>query len=111
MEAGREEKMSHRECRHCPIGAGACYCTRTRVIYIQPDEVPTAKSRKVRGDRFDVFCRKAREVSRVLRNVPVLGIACLSKGLLLPSQIDDFESIVDLLLWVAAQSGSKEETK
>ena len=95
--------MSHRECRHCPIGAGAVYCLRTKVVYVQPDDVPTPRGRKVRGDRFDVFARKAREVNKNLRDIAVLGFALLTKSQVLPSNEHDLSSIVELFRLLDAE--------
>lgn len=91
--------MIHSSHRHCWLGQGAMYCTENGLVYIRPDQVEYRHSYNDRRDHFDVFARKARELSKSMRGIPVNGYVLVSDKFPLPKGEGDFASIIDLLRW------------
>lgn len=76
--------MDHSGCIHARIGH-ATYCCSTQLVYVRPDEVPTTRGRKNRGDDCEVFARLVRAVNREFREIPVGGYVLMTRLYPLPT--------------------------
>lgn len=99
----------HDACIHARIGWYAAYCTRTRLVYVRPDKIPTGRGRKVRGDDADVFARHVREIVRAMKGIPVNGYVLMRAPLELPMRDNDLPDVIALRRHLAVESDEVNE--
>lgn len=101
----------HRECVHCRLGPGAVYCTRTRLVYLRPDLIPTPSGHKHRPDDVGIFSWKVKGLKHVLKPADPLGYILMNPKVPLPSNNKDILDVPTLLRWLRDQAEQQESNR